>query len=336
MLIAANIAGLSWKESEKFRKAVSKQKHDIMASMKDCFISGCISNSNFSEDTANALWDQIQFFGGYGFNKAHAVGYAMLTYLTAYLKAHYPLEYYTALLSFKGEDEDERRKYIYEAKKGNINILNPDINLSTNECRIVNEGIYLPLTFVKGIGPAAFETIAQERSKGEFQSYSDFCNRMTKSKVNKRLRERLVSAGAFDSLEDRAGIICEDQEISDIEMAIKEYDSLGFYISGILSSWYESGTFYINELADLALGEKFTAMGIVEVVREHIDRNGDLMAFVTLTDSTGQLEVILFAGVYEYSLTKGDFISVEAKMDGYEPLKAIAASFSVLSAAVEA
>ena len=233
MLIAVDVVGLTWKESEKLRKAISKQKTDILASLKDSFISGCVSNS-LPETTARELWNQIQYFGGYGFNKAHAVGYAMLTYLTAYLKAHYPLEYFSALLSIKGDNDDEIKKYIYEAKQRGIKILNPDINLSSESCNIVNNGIYLPLTFIKGIGNTACKSIIQERSKGEFQLYDDFCKRIVKQKVNKRLCEELIKAGAFDRLDIRQKLLGNSQEISDSEMVVKETEALGFYVSDLL------------------------------------------------------------------------------------------------------
>jgi DNA polymerase III subunit alpha len=330
MLIAVEVAGLSWKEGEKFRKAVSKQKKDIMASMKDQFINGCISASNFPETIALALWDQIECFGGYGFNKCHAVGYAYLTYLTAYLKAHYPLEYYTALLSVKSDDEDEYKRYIYEAKKRGIKIVNPDINLSTDKCNIINDSIYLPLTFIKRIGAVACEAIILERSNGEFQSYDDFCKRIEKCKVNKTLRENLIKAGAFDSLEDRSKLLSADQEISDIELVVKESEVLGFYLSEILSSWYGGGTFYISDLVNLALGEEFVTIGIVDKVYEHTDKNGNLMAFVTIADNTGQLEGTIFASAYDCNLTERDFILTTAKLNDYDPLKAIAVDFSIL------
>jgi len=333
MLIAVNVAGLSWNESEKLRKAVAKQKQDVMDSVRDQFINGCIYHSDFSKDAASELWNQISYFGGYGFNKAHAVGYATLTYKTAYLKAHYPLEYYAALLSVKNDDEDERKRCIYEAKRRGVTILNPDINLSTDRCNIVNDSICLPLTFIGGIGASACETIIQERCIRGFISYDDFVKRIAKLKVNKALRENLIKAGAFDSLQERSSLLSIDEEISDIETAIKENEALGFYLSELLDDrWYDSGTFHISELIDLALREEFVTMGIIQTVHEHIDKNGNLMAFATLMDNTGQLEIVIFASAYDCPLTRGDFILVTAKLDDYEPLKAIAVSFSLLSA----
>jgi DNA polymerase-3 subunit alpha len=332
MSIGVNIAGFSWKESEKLRKAISKQEKDRLNSLKDSFISGCVSNS-LPETTARELWNQVQYFGGYGFNKAHAIGYAMLTYLTAYLKAHYPREYFSALLSIRGDDEDELKKYIYEAKRKGIKILNPDINLSSDRCNIVSNSIYLPLTFIKGIGTVACEEILRERSNGNFKSYNDFCKRIAKQKVNKRVREKLIVSGAFDGIEDRQKLLSENQDTSDTEIMTKEKEALRTCLSEHLldDSWYDSGILHINEIANLSLKDKFVTIGFIEKVHEHYDKRGRLMAFIILADNTGQLDSVVFADDYACPLTEGDLILLTAKLDGYEPLKSIATKFDLLS-----
>jgi DNA polymerase-3 subunit alpha len=279
------------------------------------------------------LWEQFLIFGKYCFNKSHAVGYAKLTYLTAYLKTHYPLEYLASLISVRVGDKDERKRYIRDAIVRGIRIHVPDINISTDTCSIIDDTIYLPLAMIKGVGPIACEAIIRERSNGAYKSVADFCERVDGRRVNKNVKRNLAKAGVFDGLYDRSLLLRKLFDADDMELIMMEREVLGLYISSniINESFYSDGTIHISEIADLSLEDEFMTMGIVENVYEHIDRNGDTMAFVTLVDNTAQLEVVIFSDVYECPIGKGDLILLEAKLDDYTPLKAIATSFDLLS-----
>jgi DNA polymerase-3 subunit alpha len=333
MQIAVEVAGLSWSESDDLRKAISKQRWDLMDGIKAKFIDGCASQS-MPIELANALWEQIRVFGYFGFCKSHATVYAKVTYQTAYIKAHYPLEYLASLLSFKGNDNiDERKQYISEARKKGIKILSPDINISTDRCNIVGNSVCLPLTFIKGIGATAYNAISGERSKGAYKSITDFLERVDKRRVNKKVRGNLAKAGAFDNLYDRPSLLKRIFNASNEQLIAMEKDVLGLCIStGIIDeSFYGNGTIHINAIAGLSLDDEFMTMGIVENVHEHIDRNGNTMAFITLADNTAQLEVVIFSDVYECPLAVGDVMFLTAKLSEYEPLKVIATSFDLLS-----
>jgi DNA polymerase III subunit alpha len=322
-------------EADKLRSAVSKQKVEVMEPFKDKFIAGLMTKG-IPQRAVEELWEQFLKFGKYCFNKSHAVGYAQLTYMTAYLKTHYPLEYLSSLISVRVNDKQENKQHIRDIRDAivrGINIHVPDVNISTDVCSIVNDSIYLPLSMIKGVGPTACIAIIEERSKGAYKSITDFCERVDRRRVNKNVRRNLAKAGAFDGLYDRSSLLRKLFDADDTELIMMEREVLGLYISNsiINESFYSDGTIHISEIADLALEDEFMTMGIVENVYEHIDRNGNTMAFITLVDNTSQLEVVIFSDAYECAIGKGDLILLEGKLDEYNPLKAIATSFDLLS-----
>jgi len=334
MQIGVEIAGFNWTEADKLRKAVSNQKVELMEPFKDRFISELMAKG-IDHQAIEELWSQFLKFGQYCFNKAHAVGYAKLTYMTAYLKANYPLEYFSSLISVRTDKKDESKRYTRDAISRGIKMHVPDINISTDDCSIVDDTIYLPLSLIKGIGPTAYEAIVKERSKGTYKSITDFLERVDRGQVQKNVRRNLAKAGAFDGMQDRSSLLKRILNASNEQLIAMEKEVLGLYISGHISEtlWYEDGALHINELKDLSLEEGFTTVGIVEKVHEHIDRNGNTMAFITLEDNTGQLEVVIFSDQYNCILTEGDVIFLTAKLDQcdeHKPPKAIAIDFMLL------
>ena len=226
MNTAVQLAGFSPSDSDRLRKAIGSKDDDLMSSMQTQFIDGC---SDIPRETAAELWENIQYFGGYGFNKAHSTGYAVHTYETAYLKTHYPLEYYASLLSVAETDskkKDKRRRYIADSRRNGISILPPDINTSTDHYTIVGEAICLPLIAVKQIGERRCEAIIAAREDGEFSSYSDFCARVPPGKVSEDGKRNLIKAGAFDRLHDRQELL-QQLEISDPDVLALEFEVLG-------------------------------------------------------------------------------------------------------------
>ena len=331
MRIAVEIAGFDWIEADNLRSAVTRQKVEHMEPFKDKFISGLMTKG-IAKQAIEELWEQFLHYGKYCFNKSHAVGYAKLTYATAYLKTHYPLEYLSSLISVRVDDKDERKQYIRDAIVRGIRIHTPDINISTDTCSIIDDTVYLPLAMIKGVGPIACEAIIRERSKGVYKSIVDFCERVDRRRVNKNVKRNLAKAGAFDGLYDRSSLLKRIFNAGDDQLMIMEKEMLGLYVSGYLSDgfWYNDGSLHINEIDNLSQEDEFTTIGIVEKVYEHLDRNGNTMAFITLEDNTGQLEIVIFSGEYNCPLTVGDMIFLTAKLSQHDPPKAIAVNFSLL------
>jgi DNA polymerase-3 subunit alpha len=319
MLIATNLAGFSWSEADGMRKAIGSKDAGRMASMRDRFIDGCETNS-IPRDAAEQVWETIRHFSGYGFNKSHAAAYADLTYKTAYLKANYPIEYYTALLTFKADDADDRRQFIADARRHGIQVRPPDINASTDRYAIAGDAICLPLTAVSWVGPVGYEAITRARADGRFESYDDFFERVAGRAVNSRARGNLIKAGAFDELHpQREELLRSEPEIRDEDLLVLdhrgdgiltlEHSVLGIYVSGHPLDGYDYGSARrIGEVAELPAGSEFVTVGSVAAVKEHKDKNERLMAFLTLGDRLDQVDVTIFADDYDRDLEIGTLI----------------------------
>ncbi|MGZ3712176.1 MAG: DNA polymerase III subunit alpha, partial [Bdellovibrionota bacterium] len=205
MRAARVLAGYSLGEADLLRRAMGKKKPEEMAKMKAGFVERSVKN-NLTAEKATEIFDLIEKFAGYGFNKSHAMVYALISFQTAYLKAHYPPQFYAALLTTELSDTDKLSKYIGDAKDHGISVFGPDVNESEGLFNVVvdatgAETIRFGLEAIKGCGAAAVGVIVEERkANGPFHSFPDFCKRMSAKKVNKKTLEALIRAGAFDSL----------------------------------------------------------------------------------------------------------------------------------------
>lgn len=198
MQIAQALADYDMAEADELRKAIAKKKPKLMNQHRQRFIKGAVEKG-VKKEVAENLFDLIEKFGGYGFNKSHSTAYAMLAYQTAYLKAHYPLEFMTALLTQDMGNQDKTMKNIAECREMGIEILPPDINESQSDFTVVDEKIRFGLAAVKNVGLKAVKAIIKEREKGgPFKDIVDFCRRIDSSKVNKKVIEGLIQCGAFD------------------------------------------------------------------------------------------------------------------------------------------
>lgn len=198
MQIAQKVASYSRGEADELRKAIGKKKEDVMARHRTRFIEGACAR-NVPRKTAEELFDLIEKFGGYGFNKSHSAAYAMICYQTAYLKARFPVEFMASLLTLDMGNQDKTIKNIAECRTMGIPILPPDINESQSSFAVVGDNIRFGLGAVKNVGLKAVEGIIEERQKnGPFRDLLDFCERIEGSKVNKRVMEELIQCGAFD------------------------------------------------------------------------------------------------------------------------------------------
>ncbi len=194
------LAGYTPGEADLVRKAIGKKKRDIMKKEEPRFIAGC-AQTGLSEKEARKLWDLIQPFADYSFNRAHSASYAYVAYQTAWLKAHYPVEYMAALLTSVKDRKDDKPKYLHMARKMDIPVLLPDVNSSEIDFTPVGDSIRFGLSAVRHVGEGVVEKIIEaRRSKGEFTSFYDFCRKVDYACLNKKTVESLVWAGAFESL----------------------------------------------------------------------------------------------------------------------------------------
>jgi len=199
MKIAQILASYTLAEADELRKAIGKKKQKVMARHKARFIEGAAKN-NVDPKTAKRLFTLIDKFGGYGFNKSHSAAYAMIAYQTAYLKAHYPVQFMAALLTQDMGNQDKTIKNIAECREMGIEILPPDINESQADFSVAGGKIRFGLAAVKNVGIKAVESVIEEKEKhGRFNDLVQFCERVDGSKVNRRVLEGLIQCGALDS-----------------------------------------------------------------------------------------------------------------------------------------
>lgn len=205
--IVRTLAGYSLGKADSMRRVISKKKADQMLIERKNFIygsddgdiPGCIKNG-IDEQTAISIFDEINDFANYAFNKSHAAAYAFVTYQTAYLKTFYPVEYMASLIS-SIDDLDKINHYIANCKEMGIDRLPPDVNKSEDTFTVENNSIRFGLSAVKNVGRAMILNLVNERkNNGKFKTFSDFIDRMAGQDMNKRALEGLISCGAFDSM----------------------------------------------------------------------------------------------------------------------------------------
>lgn len=228
LMIANKLAGYSWGEVDKFRKAVGKKIPEEMAKQKEKFIEGCITTSNWPRPKAERVWEWIEPFAAYGFNKAHSASYGRVAYQTAYLKANYGVEYLSAALTADAGDVDKVSVLVNECKRMGINVLAPDINKSFGDFTAIlgsnntersekaaslagdakEDAIRFGLYSIKNFGEGVADAIIAERkANGPFTTLSDFLTRTAGASLNKKSLESLIQCGALDSLGERGQMI---------------------------------------------------------------------------------------------------------------------------------
>ncbi|MCI5938075.1 MAG: DNA polymerase III subunit alpha [Eubacterium sp.] len=362
MQIVRDLAGYSYGRSDLVRRAMSKKKASVMEKEKNNFIygneeegvEGCIKRG-IPEDVARQIYDEMTDFAKYAFNKSHAAAYAVVSYQTAYLKCHYPVEFMAALMTSFMEHTGKITEYIMNCRKLGIEILPPDIN--EGEYRFTPDGknIRYGLAAIKGVGRSVIDEIVAERERGgAFASLKDFCSRLSGGKaVNKRTLESFIKAGAMDSLpgtrkqkmivydkvldgvnKERKNTLtgqmslfdfAEPEEQASFEMTLPdvgefskeeiltyEKEVLGVYISGHpLEEYVDMLNRHITRnTADFALeqgesfpkvkdGERVVIGGMITAKTVKTTRSQSLMAFITVEDLYGTVEVIVFPRDYE-------------------------------------
>ena len=215
MSTALELAGYTWKTVDKFRKAIGKKIPEEMARQHKIFVEGCIKHSNMTKKDAEGLWDLFEPFQGYGFNKAHAASYGKVAYQTAYMKANYPAEYMTAVLTAESGDVDKISDTIKECKRMGFQVLPPSINESFSDFTIVRKEdgtvtnkIRFGLRSIKNFGEEIGKAIIHERkANGKFKSITDFLDRVTHRNLNKKSLEALIKCGAMDAYGERGQLL---------------------------------------------------------------------------------------------------------------------------------
>lgn len=341
MKIASKLANFPLKDSDTLRKAISKKNPEQLESYREKFINGAISNG-VTTAVASKIYDVILRFGEYGFNKSHSTAYALVAYQTAFLKAHNYIPFMAAILTNEVNNTDNMIKYITECRENGVEILPPDINKSDKSFIMVGNKMRFGLSGIKNVGGAAIENILSVREElGEFTSFTQFCNAIDSRKANKKVVESLAKAGCFDNMGlkrsqilfitkektdkmqkkdtkdgyqmDMFGTINNAPEIPDIEelsydeILRGEKEALGFYFSEHPLKSYENiikqiTTFDTQNIKEMETTENVNIVGIVNGYKEIVTKKGDRMAYITLEDTKGIIEAIIFPDLFSKHL----------------------------------
>ena len=362
MTVAQAVAGYTLAEADVLCYAIRKKIKDRLLAQREKFVAGARQNK-VAARVVDQIFEQFEPFARYGFNRAHAACYGLIAYYTAYLKAHFPAEYMTAVMTSDAGNADKVAQSVAECHRMNIRILPPDVNRSAASFTVEGDAIRFGLAGVRNVGEAAVESmIAARAGGGPFTSLADFCTRVDTRQVNQRVVASLVKAGALDSLgaprakmlqtlddtmeqaqraqrvraQGQTGLFdlggeagsaplpdLPGEEFSREELLTMEKEMLGLYISDHpLHQWQpvlaQRVTTQLAHLPDLPDRKQVVVGGLVSSVKRTITRSGSAMAFLTLEDLTGSVEVVVFPRVYEqqgFALKRDAVLLLRGKVD---------------------
>jgi DNA polymerase-3 subunit alpha len=366
MFAVMNLAGYSAPEADELRKAISKKQKNKLLKHREKFVQGSVKGG-IPEDTAGKIFDAWEEFARYGFNKAHAADYGVLAVQTAYLKAHYPVEYMTAVLSVNQNDTSKVALYAADCRRMGIEVAPPDINISAWDFSIEDNEkqpstIRFGLGAVKNVGRAPVDMILAARAEaGPFQDINDFAHRVDLRQVGKRALECLIRVGAMDQFGDRPSLLesidqlvsfssshfravemgqmtlfgpdtgLQEQftlrkstlQVSHREQLNWERDLIGLYVSDhplnpIMEVLSDIVTHFSGQLSEVNPNDKVRLAGMITRYRTHQTRNGKSMAFGTLEDLQGEVELVIFPRTWQQisSLIEVDkLIIAEGRVD---------------------
>ncbi|MBL8031778.1 MAG: hypothetical protein JNK33_05660, partial [Candidatus Doudnabacteria bacterium] len=341
--MAHDLAGYTWEELDKFRKAVGKKIPEEMAKQRTKFIEGCMKVQGWTREKGEQVWSWIEPFAAYGFNKGHSASYSVVAYQTAYMKANYTVEFMAALMTAESGDETKIYAAVEECKALGIAVLPPDVNESMDDFTVVNDNtIRFGLGAIKNLGSDVIEAIKKARDKRQetrdknevaFPALDDFVNACYVKNFNKRSWEALVKSGALDRYEERGKLIANTEYVLDYmrgkakhdleapnslfgntlplgklklrdaspaspeETLIWEKEHLGMYVSSHPLEQYKTvlkAVAPIRELTEELDGQSVTVGGLVAKLKRTMTKKNEPMAFFTLEDLTGHLEVLVF------------------------------------------
>ncbi len=359
MQITSRMAGFSLGEADLLRRAISKKNRAVLEQERDHFVKGCLKKG-YDEKLAMSIYDLLVRFADYGFNRSHAVAYSMIAYQLAYLKANEPLAFFTALLSSVIGNDEKLADYIKEARQKEIAIQPPSINESEATFTVKDGTIQFGLLAIKQVGVQAVRELIQNRqASGKFTDLFDLCARIPVHVMNRRAYEALILSGACDefavdrgtllaTLDDAIEIAEKEQKNKDqvglfnrterdhtyidvppftsLEKLTHEKEVLGFYLSGHPLSEYESllEQIRVNKLAIFKkkhVKQKVRIAVLVEHVRLIKTKKGEQMAFLKVSDDTGNAEIVVFPNVYREvrkSLTAEALLYIDGKQEYQE------------------
>jgi len=344
MQIAQVLAGYSLGQADMLRRAMGKKKPEEMAKQREIFVTGA-SAREIDEKTSGGIFDLMEKFAGYGFNKSHSAAYALIAYQTAWLKAHYPAAFMAAVMSADMDNTDKVVMLIEECRTMKLAVRSPDVNECAYAFTVSSDSkIRYGLGAIKGVGEAALEgIIAERKANGHYRDLFDLCRRVDLRKANKRVMDALIRSGALDSLEknrarsmallpsalqladqyardqaagqnDLFGSSCPttpsepDEAITSMVVAewseeqrlLGEKETLGLYLTGhpIVRYEKELANFITSRIADLRPNKTVSVAGLVTAINTRNDRRGEKIAFVTLDDRSGRVEVAAFSDAY--------------------------------------
>lgn len=328
MHISTSVAGYTLAESDTLRKAMGKKSQSEMDKQRTKFIEGAKTANDIDPEEAERLFELLNKFANYGFNRSHAVAYSMLSYQTAWLKVNHPDVFYAALLSVEYGDQDKVAEYIQDARRYGIKVLPPDINKSQREFAITDGVIYFGLSAIKSLGVGAIDAILEARGERQFEDLIDITQRIAKGNLNSRALGMLIKAGALDSLGDRSQQLASIESLrkplskrnpkprqlvddytpyTSVELLKLERDAIGLYVSGNpldsfpefkaarsstiagINDWCSTQpAYYQNRVRGIIAG---TISGITKIQT----KRGQIMAKLLIEDETAVIEVIVFA-----------------------------------------
>ena len=339
MQIVRSLAGFSYGQADLFRRAISKKDSNKLASLHDSFIKGCVNNGK-SESLGEEIYQLIFKFAEYGFNKSHALCYAIITCRMAYLKRYYPSEFFAAILDTTSPGDSKYNVIRKEMRRFGINLKNPSVNESEANHKSKGKDIYMPLSSINGVNQSLSAGIIDERTlNGPFVDYEDFIKRMYPNGLNKKNLLPLIDGGALDGLsysrttmrdsleqmldyvsllysKDGKSIVIDEnlvfkpyiekKEDDLVDNLAKEKAVLKISISGSplekYSSYLKSKKAYSLISIDEIKDNYFFVAGLIKEIKEITTKKGDMMAFVSIYDNDNEVEFTLFSDKYkEYS-----------------------------------
>ena len=342
MQILVKMANFSYSEADNIRRAMSKKKKNIIEEYKEKFINNSVSNG-YSYDNASKVYELILKFANYGFNKAHSVSYSLIAYQMAYLKVYYPEYFICNLLNMSIGSEIKTKEYLDEAKINGLKLLKPNINESGLNYLIKDKSILLPISIVKNLGENICKEIILERdTNGEYKDYLDFIARTYKLGVNKLVLESLINAGALDCFDLNKNTMLESITIAinyatlaadlDNDLVMKpeitrveeldedvirqnEYDVLGFYLTNHPASKFQDGVVKSKDVSNY-FDKTINIIGLIEKIKSIKTKKNEDMAFITISDEYGNIDLTLFPKQYNMAamLKKGNIVKVLGKV----------------------
>ncbi len=354
LMMAHNLAGYTWGEVDKFRKAVGKKIPKEMAEQKEKFIKGCMEHSKWSEKKATEIWGWIEPFAAYGFNKAHSVSYGRVAYITAYLKANFPAEYMSAVLTHESGDVEKVAESVAECKRMGIEVLPPDINESFSDFTVIpgqdganarpsspegsanggRDKIRFGLTTIKNFGESVGQAIIDEReSGGKFKSLADFLERVRDRNMNKKSLESLIKCGALDNFGERGQLMANLEDILNFNREAGKGHAAQTSLFGDMG--VSSSKLTLKSAAEATTNEKLAwekeLLGLyisghpLDKYRAKMEAKGISIAKVMATSREGQDQMIVGVAeeVKEIRTKKGDLMAFMRLADFTGPMEVV-------------